>query len=136
METITKLKFVITLILAAAISYLALQAILPGATNVGVTNESIVFAAPDTVVAPANHPMYIAAPYLPKLYVSGGAEVSNYTITAEGFNIGADISPDTYLGSYTYYKQAWLAGSNYSYMLIILTFIMGFAVLAKFIGLI
>jgi len=138
MEATTKIKFVISIVLAIGISYLALQTIIPDSTNIGIANESVTWAANETWVSLAHHPIYLASPYLPTLtYANGTTAVSNKSFSANGrAYIGFNIPAAAYYAHYTYYNEPWLAGTNYAWMLSILMFVMAFAVLMKFTGLI
>ena len=122
------------LVLAGAITYVVFSSVLPGIGNHAVSNQSIGFALNETAY-PLNRTIYTASPYVPYLtYANGTTNVSNYSYTSTTVLIGANIPNGTsYYGHYTYYDRAWIAGTDYGWLITVIFFIAATAIMMYFL---
>lgn len=130
------MKYPLAIVLGVALTALTIMNLWPSVTNVGVSDAAIVFAANDTYYDVPNAPIYTASPYTPTLAYENGTAVEDYTYTSTQVKIGAEVTADTYYASYTYYKQLWAGGTNYSWMVTLLVIIGIFALILKLLGII
>jgi len=130
------IKYIIALALVMGLIIIALVNILPATTNVSLTNQSIDFTANNTYY-PLNVSIYTASPYTPTLrYVNGTTNLGNYTYNSTHVRIGFDESADVYYGYYTYYRSAWIGGTNYSWIVLAVLIILVSALTLKMLGII
>ena len=112
--------------------------VLPQMSNYTVNNQSVAFNEYG-VAYPLNVSIYTAAPYVPVLKKVNGAAVGNYTFTSSTVSLGENetgnaTDPATAYAYYTYYKQPWIGGANYNYVIALVMLIAGAAVVLKVLG--